>query len=199
MSEETSADLVARWQQGDQQAADELFHRYAERLLALARGQISARLAARVDAEDVVQSAYRSFFAGARSDRYVLQHSGDLWHLLVAITVHKLRHQVRRHSAAKRTPQREQTFGTESSLSYLQADAVAREPQPEEALAVVDELGLLLGDLKPLHRRMVELRLQGYGIEEIAAATERSQRLVYRVLEQLKGRLRERCQAVAGW
>ena len=78
MADHESAALLARWRDGDQQAAAELVQRFTGRLLALARGQLSDKLARRVDPEDVVQSAYRSFFAGARADRYVLQRSGDL-------------------------------------------------------------------------------------------------------------------------
>ena len=64
--DETSVRLVARWQAGDQQAAAEMFHRYAERLTALARSRLATKLASRVDPDDVVQSAYRSFFADLR-------------------------------------------------------------------------------------------------------------------------------------
>jgi hypothetical protein len=106
MAENESADLLARWRDGDQQAAAALVERFTERLLALTRGQLSEKLARRVDPEDVVQSAYRSFFAGARDDRYVLQRSGDLWHLLAAITLHKLHHQVARHTAGRRSVER---------------------------------------------------------------------------------------------
>ncbi len=94
-------DLLARWREGDEQAAAQLVDRFTERLLALARCHLSQKLARRVDAEDVVQSAYRSFFTGARTNRYQLQRSGDLWQLLAAITLHKLQHQLARHTADK--------------------------------------------------------------------------------------------------
>src|SRR5438270_12519197 len=77
-----SADLMARWRDGDEEAAEQLFHRYAERLLALARSRMSVWLAGHVDPEDVVQSAYRSFFTGARAGRFALERNGDLWRLL---------------------------------------------------------------------------------------------------------------------
>ncbi len=105
--ETLSAEIVARWRAGDQQAAGALFRRYAERLLALARSRLSSRLARHIDPEDVVQSAYRSFFSGARAGRYVLKRSGDLWRLLVAITLPKLHHQVERPPAGKRRYPRE--------------------------------------------------------------------------------------------
>jgi RNA polymerase sigma-70 factor (ECF subfamily) len=189
-----SADLMARWREGDEDAATELFRRYAERLIALARSRLSARLANHVDPEDVVQSAYRSFFTGARAGRYALQRSGDLWRLLVAITLHKLHHQVERHTAGKRAAGRECRFGHESNLVQLQGQLHAREPTPAEAAALADTLEQLLRGLEPLQRRMVELRLQGCGLEEIAAEVRRSERTVRRLLERIKERLRQECQ-----
>src|SRR5262249_35966188 len=107
MSESSAAELVVRWQQGDQQAAAELFHRYASRLIGLARTRLSSRLAALFDPEDVVQSAYRSFFVAVREGEFDIQRSGELWHLLVTITVRKFQHQLRRHRAGQRTIDRE--------------------------------------------------------------------------------------------
>lgn len=175
-----SFDLVTRWRGGDQRAAEELFVRYAERLLALARSRLSATLSRHVDAEDVLQSAYRSFFLGAREGRYVLQRSGDLWRLLVAITIHKLHHQVERHTAGKRSVKRE--CGLEADSAW----APSREPTPAEAAALADTLASLLRCLSPLECRMVELRLQGYTLEEIADDVQRSERTVRRLLEQIK-------------
>jgi DNA-directed RNA polymerase specialized sigma24 family protein len=45
---------------------------------------------------------------------------------------------------------------------------------------------------------MVELRLQGYPIEEIARASNCSERFVRKVLEQAKDRLRAGCDMSAG-
>jgi RNA polymerase sigma-70 factor (ECF subfamily) len=192
MADKESAALLARWRDGDEHAATELVQRFTQRLLALARGQLSAKLARRVDPEDVVQSAYRSFFAGARDDRYVLGHSGDMWHLLAAITIHKLHQQVAHHTAGKRGIDREQGFGGEDSLLGLRAEVVTREPSPAEAAAMVDEVQFLMRDLKPLYRQMVEMRLQGYALQEIAETTGRSERFIRRVLDQIKHQLKER-------
>lgn len=180
-----SADLMARWQSGDQAAAQELFQRYAQRLRALAQSRLSGRLAGRIDPEDVVQSAYRSFFTGARDDRYALRRSGDLWRLLAAITLHKLHHQVEHHKAGKRAASRERR-----SLPAW-ASVPDREPTPAEAMALADTLEQVFRDLGPLQRRMTELRLQGWAIEEIADDVQRSERTVRRVLEQVKDRLRQ--------
>ena len=186
-----SAELMARWRNGDEQAAAELFQRYAERLLALARSRLSPRMARHVDPEDVVQSVCRSFFAGARARRYALQRSGDLWRLLAAITLHKVRRQVERHTAAKRAVGRERPLEGESGLFGLPEDVLAREPTPAEAAALTDTLEQMFRGLAPLERRMVELRLQGCGIDEIADQATRSERTVRRLLERVKERLLE--------
>jgi RNA polymerase sigma factor (sigma-70 family) len=183
-----SADLMFRWQGGDQEAAGELFLRYAERLVALARTRLSAQLSRHVDPEDVVQSAYRSFFVGARNGRFVLRQSGDLWRLLVAITVHKLQRQVERHTTGKRDLNKEHKEG-EGSWT-LPTEVPDREPTPAEAAALADTLEHVLRNLEPRQRRMVELRLQGYQLEEIAKTVRRSERTVRRVLDQVKESLK---------
>jgi RNA polymerase sigma factor (sigma-70 family) len=189
MGDDASIHLVSRWRAGDQRAADELFRRYAEQLVGLTRRRLSAKLAHRIDPQDVVQSVYRSFFSGALAGRYDLQRGGDLWRLLVGITLHKLYRQIERLKAAKRAFDREQALGGDDNLWGIPAEILARGPSPLEAVALADELEQFMSQLEPVHRRMLELRLQGYGREEIAAQTERSERTVRRVLERIKQQL----------
>jgi len=192
MTDDQSGDLMARWRTGDQQAAAELFQRYAGRLMALARSRLSAKLAQRVDAEDVVQSAYRSFFADVQDGRFDLQRGGDLWRLLVAITLHKLNDQVKRNTSVKRSVEHEHRFGSEDSLVALHAHLRSAEPSPVEALALADEVERIMRGLEPLEQRMLELRLQGYNIFEIAAQVDAGERTVRRVLKRVKQQLEER-------
>src|SRR5262245_3382441 len=138
MADSEPGDLVARCRAGDQAAAAELFERYADRLVALARSRLSAKVAGRVDAEDVVQSAYRSFFTGAKNGRYDPQRGGDLWRLLLAITLHKLYRQVRQHQRQKRDVDRELRPGP--GLVDLQAHMRTNAPSPVEAVVLADEL-----------------------------------------------------------
>src|SRR5579884_576430 len=58
--------LLDLWRAGSEEAARQLFERYTDRLIALARGHIDQRLARRVDPEDITQSAFRTFFRRAR-------------------------------------------------------------------------------------------------------------------------------------
>ena len=183
--------LVARWRAGDPQAAVELYDSYAARLIALARTRLSSKLAQRVDAEDVVQSAYRSFFGRTAAGQYQAEQGGDLWRLLLTITLGKLQHQVERHTAQKRGVHREQNFATEDSLQFLQPHLAARDPSPVEAVAMTEELEAVMARLEPLPRRILELRLQGHLLEDIAATVGCSQRTVRRILERIKQQLRD--------
>lgn len=184
--EDESVELAAKVARGNEQAAFALFDRYLERLLAMARQALSQKLAQRVDAEDVVQSAYRSFFVGARDGKYVIERGGDLWRLLARITYTKVQQQAEFHGAAKRSMKREETVDGGSAAMPLAEMAAGREPTPLDAAALADELEQTFRTLDPVQRRMVELRLQGYRLEEIAAETGRSERTVRRVIEHVR-------------
>jgi RNA polymerase sigma-70 factor (ECF subfamily) len=188
------ANLQNRLQAGDPRAAEEVFHRFSNDLIRLARERLSSKMHGRVDAEDVVQSAYRSFFRTSAAGGYSFERWREVWLLLVAITMNKLRDQVKRHQAEKRSVALEQHFGSEDSLLGLRAASLAREPSPVEALTLVDEVEQLLRPLEPLERRMVELRLQGNQLREIATATQRSVPTVRRLLDRIKEQLRQRHQ-----
>jgi hypothetical protein len=187
MSNVPSSELLARYRGRDEAAAAELFRRYAGRLTALARSRMSPTLSARLDPEDVVQSAYRSFFLLARDGEIVLTESGDLWRLLVRITLRKVYRSARRHYADCRSIEREHP-----GLNETDALALSREPTPAEAAALVDELRGVLTPLGAVQRRIVEMRLQGHDVEAIAAEVRRSSRTVRRTLVALGAELERR-------
>jgi RNA polymerase sigma-70 factor, ECF subfamily len=182
---EESRILVDLWRAGDQQAAQKLFDRYAERLLALARRRISQRLASRVDPEDVVQSVFRTFFARAKAGRFHIAEQDDLAKLLVRITVHKTLRQVEFHKAAKRDPHQETAQGDTAQRQLV--EALDGEPPPEAAVAFLDQLEHFLKQLGPDERQILEMRLQGYNNREIAEKLGFYDRKIRRVIEHVRG------------
>ena len=62
-------------------------------------------------------------------------------------------------------------------------------PAPQEAAALVDQIDALLTGLPELHAQILERRLQGFSVAEIAEQTEVSRQTVYRVLDLLGERL----------
>lgn len=178
--------LLERFRTGDERAAEAIVARTFGRLVALARGRLAPRVARRIDPEDVVLSAYRSFFVGARDGRFALSRAGDLWRLLASIAKHKLLRQVRFQGAGRRS------VGRETPLDRA-AMASAAAPSPSDAAALADELEWASARLGPIARRVLDLRLDGATIPEIAADTGRSERSVRRSLasarDLLAGRL----------
>src|SRR5262249_27106249 len=100
--------------------------------------------------------------------------------------------QLKRNTSQKRSVAQEHRFGSEDSLVALQAHLQSAEPSPVEAVALADEVEQFMRGLEPLHRRMLELRLQGYNIFEIAAQVNAGERTVRRVLQRIKQMLEER-------
>src|SRR5687767_3959142 len=95
-------DLMADGARGAGEAAEELFVRYSERLTRLAEQHLSRRLAARVDGEDVVQSAFRTFYRRAAGGQLKIDNAAEIWRLLVRITLCKVAAAARRHTAGVR-------------------------------------------------------------------------------------------------
>ncbi|MGE3805536.1 MAG: RNA polymerase sigma factor [Gemmataceae bacterium] len=186
MTDDKTSDLVAQWRDGSQQAAAVLYERYAKQLVAMVRQRLSGQLARRIDPEDVIQSVYWCFFAHSRDGHFDVRRGGDLWHLLVTMALHKLNDKVKWHTSGKRAVAREQSFGSADSLAGYYDQLRTREPSPEEAASLNEELEQVMQSLPALSRRILQLRLQGYNLEEIAADNNCCQRTVIRILERIK-------------
>lgn len=182
---DTSQQLFQEFVDGSNDAAEAIFNRYLQRLTSLARMRLSERIARKIDPDDIVLSAYRSFFIGARQGRFEVGRGGDLWRLLVSITMHKLHHQVAAFHAQKRHVSKEDSNQDPTFVP-------SRDPTPDEVVAATDELEAILSALPPLTQRIVELRMQGETLQEIATDVGRTERTVRRLLETAKDLFRQR-------
>jgi RNA polymerase sigma-70 factor (ECF subfamily) len=180
-----SQELVERWRAGDQEAARVLFDRYVDRLAAVARLRIGQRLTARVDADDVVQSVFRTFFGRLREGQYSIADQDDLCKLLMRITVHKTLRQVEFQSAARRNPGQETPQGAEPQQRLM--EVLSNNPSPEATVSFLDQLEHFLNELRPEERQILEMRFQGHDNEEVAAKLGVSDRKVRRVVERVRG------------
>jgi RNA polymerase sigma-70 factor (ECF subfamily) len=164
-----------------------VFTRYAARLVRVAEQHLSRRLAGRLDGEDVVQSVFRTFFRRSEAGEFRIDSSAQLWRLLVRITVLKARAKGRYHTAGRRDAQAEAGGDPDAFLAAV----CGTEPGPAEAAALVDQIDSLLRGLSDVHARVLELRLCGDKITEIAARLGLSRQGVHRMLNLLQGRLTE--------
>jgi len=175
---------VAAFKAGSQSAARELFDRYCEKLMRLARRRIGQRMTSRVDPEDVIQSAFRTFFVHVRNDEFTFDAEDDLFKLLVRLTVNKSLRQIAHHRAAKRDPHREAGQGSDDA--DILAGVVAHEPSPDMEVAVLDEFARFLEQFPEFERKVLELKLQGNTTTEIAEALGSYDRKIRRVLERIE-------------
>jgi RNA polymerase sigma-70 factor (ECF subfamily) len=183
-SQSSFADLMARLRTGEDDAASQVFHRFAARLMLLARGRLNARLRQKVDAEDVLQSVFQSFFARYADGQFVLQDWDSLWGLLTSITLRKCARRAEHFQAARRDVRREAAPPADAAWG-----AWAREPTPEEAALLTDTVRDLLDGLEPRERDIVALSLQGDTAAEISRQVDWGERTVQRILARVRKRL----------
>jgi RNA polymerase sigma-70 factor (ECF subfamily) len=177
----SDASLVQRLRRGEDDAATQLYLRYAARLRAMAAAQTDRNLAARVDPEDIVQSVFRTFFRRAAAGEYEVPAGDELWKLFLVIGLNKVRAVAAYHKAGKRDVR--QTAG---------GDAMAAAPPAgdDNDLRILQmTIDDLLATLPPTHRQIIELRVAGHEVADIAARLSRSKRSVERILQEFRAGL----------
>jgi DNA-directed RNA polymerase specialized sigma24 family protein len=196
MASETGSvsEWIRRLQAGDPQAAQKLWERYFDRLIALARKGLKAVQGCPSDEEDVALSAFATFWRGATRGQFPkLSDRHDLWRLLVVLTARKAQHVCRDEQRQKRGGRKRQLRGSEPAMDNL----VSREPTPEFAAQVAEQCDRLLAGLKTDElRHIAVLKMQGHTTDEIArelgcarSTIERRLRLI-RSLWKAEGRAR---------
>jgi RNA polymerase sigma-70 factor (ECF subfamily) len=182
-------DLMVRLRAGDEAAAHEVFQRFVRKLVRLARRQFDAVLRRKVDPEDVVQSAFKSFFLRYGAGKLQVHDWDNLWGLLTVITLRKCLDRVEYHHAERRDVQREAAAQPGTAGTEPWWEAVAREPRPEEAVVLAETVELLLRGLEEVERPILEMSLQGYTTQEISERLGRPERSVRRLRERVKKQL----------
>ena len=178
--ETSDQSLVVRLRSGDDQAATEVYERYAKRVFGLVHQQMAERLKALVQPEDIVQSVFKSVFRGINSGAYDAPEGGTLWHLMAIVAVHKVRRNARRRSAMKRDEQRTQSF--DAIANFDTADSCT----PEEFESAIREA---IEGLKESEQEVVILRVQGFSVEEISGKLQRSRRTIERSLNAIREKM----------
>ena len=173
--------LVARAQDGDRSAFDELVEHSRDKLLRWILSCMSPQLRSKVEPEDILQEtlvwAYRSI------GRLEWRGEKAMEHWLFSIAKHAALKETSRH-ARKRE-------------HFLECDPPGDEPSPSRVMRRgerFDRFESALRSLNPDQRHVVELaRLQGMPIKEIAKRMERTpdavSQLLCRALKNLKDAL----------
>jgi RNA polymerase sigma-70 factor (ECF subfamily) len=185
-AEPSDHSLLRRLRGGSQDAATQLYLRYADRLRALTKANWFADLSRRVDIEDIVQSVFGSFFRGASRGYYDVPAGDELWKLFLVIALNKIRAKGAYHRAAKRDVRL--TAGSEDLEGLPEVPVASDEVAYAVLQMTVDEA---LEHLPQQHKQMLILRIEGHEVAAIARETGRSKRTIERVLQECRKRLGE--------
>jgi RNA polymerase sigma-70 factor (ECF subfamily) len=171
----------------DDAAAREFFERYTRQLIALALRHIDPRLRHRVEPEDVVQSAYKSFFVRYDAGKVDLVNWNSLWGLLTRITMRKCSERAAYHRAQRRDAAREAS--PPPGEDAPRRETPGHEPTPIEAAVLGETVQQLFADLDDEERPILEMSLQGYSTREISERIGRAERTVRLLREGVRHRL----------
>ena len=175
--------LLGQLRNGDRDAADRIYSRYACRLRHLSHGKLSKLLRSRLDVDDIVQSVFRRFFESASEGNYDCPSDEDLWNVLLVITLNRLRTEEVFQRAGKRDVRRNVNMDALNELTSFShsrfASAFLREGVGEALEKLPEHFG-----------RVIKLRLEGLEVAEIAAQVGRSKRTVERILQEALIQLR---------
>jgi RNA polymerase sigma factor (sigma-70 family) len=190
----------SRWQRqihglraGDPQVVREFCAQYGTLLEKLADKHLSSAVQRRVGPDDVAQSVCRTFLRRAQEGQFQLADNADMWRLLCAITLTKVREQTRFHLRQRRALHQEVAFenpADQSGVSGMVPQASG--PTPAELAEFSDQFQRLLATLDPEERQVLELKCQEFTYEEIAQQIGSSVRTVNRIFKRVQTHL-EKC------
>jgi ECF sigma factor len=188
---------VTHWlrmlQAGDRGAAQPLWERYFQLLVARARSALRDFPRRAADEEDVALSAFDSFCRGAEGGRFPdLYDRNDLWRMLMLMTAGKVTRLVRHELRQKRGGGNVRTE-TDLSAGAGADDAILHQvigqaPTPEFAAQLAEECRRLLHKLGNDELRNIAVwQMEGYSVDEVAGKLGRSPRTVARKLQLIRG------------
>ena len=188
---------VTRWieqlKQDDRGAAEEVWRRYFQRLLPIARAKLKAMPHRTIDEEDILVSVFDRFFEAAKDARFSRLHDrDDLWQILLMLTERKVADQYRKTLAQKRGGGNIVPESALPQMDFAQLRELAdQEPGPEFVTAFNENLARAITRLTDEKIREVALmRLDGHTNREIAdrldislSSVERKLRVIREVWE----------------
>ena len=182
---------VAGLKDGDREAVQQLWERYFQRLVGLARDRLRAALPRRAarDEEDVALSAFASFVRAAEGGRFPrLDDRNDLWQVLVVVTTRKaldlVQHERRDRRDARRTHGQSEIDADASVFSGLIRSG---EPDPQFAAEVAEQCRHLLARLPDEQLRQIALlKMEGYSGREIAERLDLAPATIDRRLARIR-------------
>jgi len=181
MSSDPLQDVLGQLCQGDLDAAERVFRAYEPYLRLVVRRQLPAQMRAKFDSIDVVQSVWVDLLQGFREAGWHFVSVAQLRAFLITATRNRFIDRVRQHGSALSHEQDAFTDGVEFVPS--------QQPAPSEEAQASELWEQMLALCPPDHRQVLEMRKQGFSLDEIAAGTGLHEGSVRRILRTLARQL----------
>ncbi|MFT4540321.1 MAG: RNA polymerase sigma-70 factor (subfamily 1) [Planctomycetota bacterium] len=190
-------DLVGRAQVGEADALNELFQRYHQTMVEVARRKLGPRLRLKEDPDDLAQTTFRE--ATRDFSQYRYQGEGSLLRWLIQILHNKIRDKAEFYSAGKRDQSRERAFESPAEDEDRSASSTAISPdlsvtqvvQRDENFEVLRDA---ITELSDDHRKAITLVFfEGLSLREAGERMEgRSEDALRMMLRRAESKLGER-------
>lgn len=192
-----TAKLVAKAQSGDVDALNDLFTRYHQTMVEMARRKLGPRLRLKEDPDDLAQTTFRE--ATRDFSRYTYRGEGSLLRWLIQILQNKIRDRAEFYTAGKRDLSRERNVepgdrdeGEPGGVPELPSEdlSVTRQVTRGESFDLLRES---LSELSAEHRQAITLVFfQGMSLREAGEQMDgRSEDAVRMLLRRAEGKLGE--------
>jgi RNA polymerase sigma-70 factor, ECF subfamily len=172
--DDRTLNMVARARDGDQEAVNDLYRLYAERLRGAVNRNLGGRLRAKMESDDLIQSVWKDVLSDMKDFDYRGSDSFFKW--LSFRILRKIADKGRFFAAGRRDMKRE-TPGDGDSPGQAAARSTG-DPSPSQAAVAGEELNRLmrlLGHLPDPQRQALVLRTRdNMRFEEIAKVMGRS-------------------------
>jgi RNA polymerase sigma factor (sigma-70 family) len=174
--------LLVKLTNGEEDAAARVFRDYEPFLRAMVRRRLTPALRAKFDSLDVVQSVWADVLDGYRDEGLKFTDRDHLRAFLARVTYNHFSNYCRRVGP---TLQRERPMPADESL----ATPASPQPRPSQVVQAGELWDRMTALCPPAHRRLLELKRQGFALAEIAEQTGLHEGSVRRILYELARRM----------
>ncbi|MFH1725400.1 MAG: sigma-70 family RNA polymerase sigma factor [Elusimicrobiota bacterium] len=194
----SSLTLVRQAKEGDTEALDALFRRYASRVLHIARVRLGPGLRTRLDSQDIVQEAFIRAVKGF--GKFEVRHEGAFLHWMSELVRNAIRDQYDYFHAKKRAMSRDVALIRPTDLTDHGAATVPGfDPTPSRVFAAREDIQKLVDAMDRLpeeaREAVVQRDMEGLPFAEIGKMMGRSEDAARMLYARAKAKLAALMQA----
>ncbi|MDR3639574.1 MAG: RNA polymerase sigma factor [Isosphaeraceae bacterium] len=174
--------LLAQLNSGDRAATEQVFRTYEPYLRILVRRELRAELRTKFDSSDVVQSVWADLLEGIQGRGWRFADRAHLQAFLVRLSKNRFIDLCRKHGPALA---HEKPLADHALAETFAGDA----PRPSEVAQGNELWERILALCPPNHRELVQMKLKGLTVDEIAGRVGLHPNSVRRILVELAQRV----------